>query len=52
MSNNAKAERVELEAKIAKGVFRLERNDMEYTLNTFNFGDIDQQLISLILEEF
>ena len=52
MSNNAKAERAKLEAKIAKEAFRLERNDMEYILNTFTFGDIDQQLISLILEEF
>jgi hypothetical protein len=43
--------RAELEAKIARDLFSLDKTDMKKILDTFIYGNIDKELIDLILEK-
>ncbi|WP_297523683.1 hypothetical protein, partial [Thermococcus sp.] len=44
--------RAELEAIIARDVFGLTRNEMEYVLSTFVYGNPDKELMKRIIERF
>jgi hypothetical protein len=44
--------RAELEVIIAKDVFKLDKEDMEYILSTFIYGNPDRKLMEKILEKF
>ncbi len=49
---NLRKWRAKVECIIARDIFELDRSDMETILKTFTYGNIDEELKSMILEEF
>ena len=50
MNNNENESRANIEAIIARDVFKLSKEEMKHILNSFVYGNIDEELTKMILD--